>query len=288
MGLDKVLSTSNSDLPDSVKLPVRSSADRRIIFCVCVALATIAVIVLVRPVKQQGIRESLFWYLKVYPLTKYQVVVAGDSRVLQGVDPASMKEALGGSIEIVNVGFRSASFVREYMDFARSRLRNGSKKVLLLGITANAFTPQSMTDNGFIEQQKLGASRPYQFPLWWVVLERKFQPFALREILGLVRGRTKPGNYETFHDNGWLEADVIPRNPEAAFALYRRRFIGNRVDQEAIAALITQVREVVDAGVATIAFEPPVPNEMQAIEDEHSGFVHGCFRFAFRLFQSSA
>ena len=263
-------------------MPARSDHDRRIMFCVSVALVLIALVLFVRPVKQQGIRESLFWYLKMYPKTQCDVVVAGDSRILQGVDPASMQQALGGALEIVNVGFRSASLEPGYLDFASSLLKNDSKKVLLLGITANAFTPQSLTDNGFLEQKKLGSKRPYSLPSWCVLLERKFQPFAIREIVSLIRGRTKAGNYETFHDNGWLEADLVPRNPEGAFALYRRRFDGNQVSQQAVSELIAQVKEKVASGVAIVGFEPPVPDEMQSIEDEHSGFDRAAFKELFR------
>lgn len=246
-----------------------------------VAFAAVVAIIAARPIKQDGIRESLFWYTKLFPTSKCDVVVAGDSRVLQGVDPSCMKEALEG-IHVVNVGFRSAALERSYIDFARSLLKDESKKVLLLGITANAFTPQSLIDNGFIEQKKVGSKRPYQVPNWCVQLERKFQPFAIREIANLLRGRAKAGNYETFHDDGWLEADVIPRNPEGAFALYRRRFDGNQVDQASIAALIAHVQELVESGVAIVGFEPPVPDEMQLIEDQHSGFDRESFKERFR------
>lgn len=242
----------------------------------------IVLVLLARPVKQRGVRESLFWYSKMYTATRFDIAVAGDSRVLQGINPASMNESLGLSKKIVNLGFRSASFAPEYVDYARSLLRNDSPNVLLLGITANAFTPRSMTDNGFIEQKKLGAKRPYDIPNWCVELERKFQRFALRELLSLARGRAKEGSYETFHDNGWLEADQIPRNPEGAFALYRRRFDGNKVELAAVAALIEKVQALVEAGVAVFAFEPPVPDEMKAIEDEHSGFDRASFTEQFR------
>ncbi|MDX1928107.1 MAG: hypothetical protein SFV81_16390 [Pirellulaceae bacterium] len=246
-----------------------------------VALVFIALVVLVRPVKQQGIRESLFWYLKMYPASKCDVVVAGDSRVLQGIDPASMKKAWGDSLQVINVGFRSAALERQYLDFARDLLKNDSKKVLLLGITANAFTPQSLTDNGYLEQKKMGSKRPYAIPAWCVLLERKFQPFSIRELVGLIRGRTKSGNYETFHESGWLEADLVPRNPEGAFALYRRRFDGNQASQATIDALIAQVKELVGEGIAIVGFEPPVPDEMQSIEDTHSGFDRGAFKEMF-------
>lgn len=265
-----------------LSMPARSDHDRRIMLCVSVALAVIVLVLFVRPVKQQGIRESLFWYLKMYPATQCDVVVAGDSRILQGIDPSSMQQALGGAVKIVNVGFRSASLESGYLEYANSLLKSDSKKVLLLGITANAFTPQSLTDNGFLEQKKLGSKRPYSLPSWCVLLERKFQPFAIREILSLIRGRTKAGNYETFHENGWLEADLVPRNPEGAFALYRRRFDGNQVSQQAVDELIAQVKEMVASGVAIVGFEPPVPAEMQSIEDEHSGFDRAAFKESFR------
>ncbi len=261
---------------------MRSDHDRRIIFCVGVALAFIAVVVVLRPVKQQGIRESLFWYAKTYPPLKCDVVVAGDSRVLQGVDPASMKTVFDDAVDVVNIGFRSAALEQHYMEFACSLLKDGPKKVLLAGITANAFTSQSLTDNGFLEQKKLGSKRPYEIPNWCVLLERKFQPFAIREIFSLARGRTRAGNYETFHDDGWLEADIVPRNPGGAFALYRRRFDGNQVEQAAISSLIVHVREMVESGIAVIGFEPPVPDEMQSIEDEHSGFDRNSFKQQFR------
>ncbi len=239
-------------------------------------------IVFLRPVKQHGIRESLFWYTKMYPASKCDVVVAGDSRVLQGVDPTNMQLAFDGSIDVVNIGFRSASLEACYLEFARSLLKEDSKKVLVLGITANAFTPQSLNDNGFLEQKKVGTKRPYELPSWCVLLERKFQPFAIREIVSLIRGRTKAGNYETFHPNGWLEADLVPRNPGGAFALYRRRFDGNQVEQATVSALVVQVQELVESGIAVVGFEPPVPDEMQSIEDEHSGFDRQAFKDLFR------
>lgn len=260
--------------------------DRRIVYCVSVAFLMVVAVLIVRPVKQHGIRESLFWYLKMNPAAKCNIVVAGDSRVLQGVDPASIKQALGGKLDVVNVGFRSASLERNYVDFARSLLksdsRSDSRKVLLLGITANAFTPKSALDNGFIEQKKRGSKKPIAIPSWCILLERKLQPFAIREILNLVRGRNKAGNYETFHDDGWLEADLLPRNPVGAFALYRRRFDGNQVDQAAVKALISHVQELVESGIAVVGFEPPVPDEMQSIEATKSGFDRDAFKELFR------
>jgi hypothetical protein len=276
------LSTSNSDNPKSLNLPTRNQHDRRVVFCLFVALSMVTAVVLVRPVKQQGLRESLFWYLKIFPASKCDIVVAGDSRILQGIDPASMKDVLGSSNHIVNLGFRSASLERDYVDFARRLLNDNAKRVLLLGITANAFTPQSLTDNGFLEQRKQGSKRPFSIPDWCVLLERKFQPLAIREIFALLRGRTKAGRFETFHENGWLEADLVPRTPESAFALYSRRFDGNQVSQAAVADLIAQVKDMVASGVVVVGFEPPVPDEMQAIEDQHSGFDRGSFKDMFR------
>ncbi len=275
------MSTSNSDTSERFILPLRSASDRRIIFCVSMAALAVVGILFLRPVKQQGLRESLFWYLKVHPESKCNVVVAGDSRVLQGVDPSSMHSVLGDKLKVVNVGFRSAALEPEYLEFTRGLFESESPKLLLLGVTANAFTPQSLVDNGFIEQKKLGSQRPYALPSWCVLLERKFQPFAVREIVSLVLGRSKAGNYETFHANGWLEADRIPRNPESAFALYRRRFNGNQVDPHAVRELVEQVRSLVDGGVQVVGFEPPIPDEMKTIEDTHSGFDRANFKQLF-------
>lgn len=63
-----------------------------------------------------------FWLTKTHGNEQFNFVVGGDSRVYRGVSVDAIEKAVGADLQGHNLGYSSAGFSTEYMNFLTSRL----------------------------------------------------------------------------------------------------------------------------------------------------------------------
>ena len=86
---------------------------------------------------------------KVHSGKKYNLVVAGDSRVYRGVSTDIIGEEL--NMASINLGFSAAGFNNTMYDLINKKLTNKPGNIIILGITPFSLTDRAM-ENGHINK----------------------------------------------------------------------------------------------------------------------------------------
>lgn len=222
---------------------------------------------------RSAIPREQFWTIKLSWSQEFDLVAAGDSRILCDVSPRAMQEAAPGR-KIANFGFNYAGFNKDYCKGILDRLDPRSRgKTIVLGITPRSLTPLNQRVSGYREESER--------PFWRKALNShaggllsSFRPVA---IAGIV----KQTGYKDFYADGWMAVRMIPPNPEADLEVYRSIFAGNTVSQGIVDDLIATVRLWTSQGIQVFAFRPPVTAQMLSIENQRSGFREDEFRRKF-------
>ena len=245
-------------------------------------LTTIMLLVVgaLRPAEGQfhsGISREKFWLLKLRAEPTYDVVLAGDSRVLCDLAPDTMAVVLGR--RVFNFGFNLVALTPEYLDAAASKLDPRSPhRTLLVGITPRALTPLNAKLSGYVEERNRTVDEVV-FNWHLNALNQRLRPVSLPLLLMRARGEQR--GYKDYFANGWMPVSLRPHNPDADLAVYERIFIANRVSRDMQDAFLRKVRELSSAGVRVLAFRPPVAPRILSAENHMSGFDEGQFIAAF-------
>ena len=104
-------------------------------------------------------KENSFWLKKTLDNSTYNVVVGGDSRIYRGINPSRIEENFKENITAINLGYSSAGYSAQYLNFLESRLDPNSKyKIMLLGVT-----PVSAKQKEIFNNNKNILARPIRF-----------------------------------------------------------------------------------------------------------------------------
>ena len=210
-----------------------------------------------------------YWMEKLCWGADADVVVAGDSRVYRGIDPAAFQ---GAQSIARNFGFSSAKFTREYVEHAASLLSPKGQRVLVLGITPFSLCRVNGGNNGYQQAQRdLARLRlPVQLARAFEEWETLFQPVSVDAGFGRAgRVRALTNDYvQVFHENGWVESDRIVADPIASgVAIVRQDFPEGAAPSLDLQVLLNCVRSLDDRGVRVIGFRPPLPPDVAVLED---------------------
>ena len=249
----------------------------RVVAALALSCAMILVIAYARKSPSRGISETSFWVSKFANERQLDVVIAGDSRVLYGVSPEEFEAAELG--KTANFGFLSAPMNHDYLNYAASTLKPGGRRIIVLGITANSFTPDSFQSNGFKSNLRTTDDRLVTHP-FWLEFEDRLRPTTLSGLLDWLRGRVD-NKREYFHENGWLECETNSLDEDGAFPFYRIRFKQNEVTPKQTVESLQFVRGFVERGGRVYGFRPPVPAGMSQIESNNSGFDYQDYKARF-------
>ena len=216
-----------------------------------------------------------FWARKMRWRGQFDMVLAGDSRVYQGLSPAIMARHLPAR-RIGNFGFKGTGYGEEYLARLPQLLDpRSSQRAIVLGVSPGSLTEASATRNGFLEWHRMtplevwNASQPESVAYF-------FAPYTIDDLSALLRGR-KPRLpaprvvvRETYHTDGWVACSAIRENPREALEGYRMRL--EPVSETVTNRLVGAIPNWTDAGIRVYAFRPPTTAEMAALEEERSGF----------------
>jgi hypothetical protein len=221
-----------------------------------------------------GLYREAFWRKKMNWSAQFDVVLAGDSRVLCDFSPASMGEVLT-SHRIANFAFNYVGLTPEYLRAVESKLDSASHyKIIVLGITPRALTPLNERVSGYLEEKNRSLDEVV-VASYLAPLVSFFRPISIVSMKkSLLR---QEQGYKDFYPDGWMSVKLLPPNPKADLGVYQRIFINNRVSPNTIDELLKIVREWRQKGIKVYAFRPPAAAEIVEVENTQSGFDESAF-----------
>ncbi len=253
----------------------------------CLAVALIVGAGLLRPAGTNwGVYPQVFWLRKAAWRGVADMVVAGDSRVYRSVSPAAMQKVMRkklGPVRVVNFGFNSSGYSKEYLSAIESVLEAGrANRTIVLGITPHSLTPSAMRDNGFLSARRELSTQSALMASLPSPLIAFFEPLSLRDLWrGIFPKPAKRRYYEFYHADGWVAGTRVPQMPRKALRAYENIFENNKVCERAIANITAAVRRWRKGGIRVYAFRVPSCAAMVKLEGEKSGFDEADFRRRF-------
>ncbi len=220
-----------------------------------------------------GLSRDKFWLVKLRADAAYDAVLAGDSRALSDLDPASMSAAL--SSRVLNFGFNVAALSPEYIDAAASKLDPRSpNRRLIIGVTPRSLTPVNAKLSGYEEEDNRSVDE--QFFNWHLNgLNEMFRPVSLPLLILRIRG-VQVG-YTDHMPNGWMPVSLRPHSAVAQVAVYNRIFVKNQVSSSMEEAFLQKILELSRAGIRVVGVRLPVAPALLDAENRMSGFDEAAF-----------
>lgn len=214
------------------------------------------------------IEKEKFWSDKVHAKTKYNVVVAGDSRVYRGISSEILSEELGG-VKVLNFGFSSGGLNNEIFNEIEKRLVKDDQTIIVLGVTPYSLTPKAQLNEHFKQEKERDEMEVFRRRFVSPVIHF-FDPITPTDIIYAKDG--KKGYYERFHKDGWVASLKTPIDSNAALKSYKKNFKDNKVSQKVLQEIYTRVAEWRRDGINVFAFRCPSTQGMVLLENKVSGF----------------
>lgn len=214
------------------------------------------------------LKES-FWANKVTADSSYDIVAVGDSRVYRGIDPEEIEaqylKIKGSKIKAFNFGFSSAGLEPYILEKAKALLRQGGKRILLIGISPNSFI-ESSQENGHlrkVESQDLK-------DLW---IKKHIYPelsiFRRYAISDFVKYKHKEFYLEKFNLNsGFVGSGKLPYDSTAAINQYYKQLKANKIDTFAVRVFLETLQVLKSEGIRIVAIRIPTTERMRILEDK--------------------
>ena len=213
--------------------------------------------------------KNAYWTTKTFSDKKFNMVIYGDSRVYRGIDPGTMNKELPEFCGY-NFGYSSAGINSKMLEFIGGRINSKAKnKMIIIGITPNSITSEASKNGHFNALKKMN---------WYDIFKRKyikhlsfFEPINPRQFLNLIIGSGYK-YYEKFHDNGWVESELVPHDLKRGLILYEKNFEDNKVDLNYVDTLVRYINTWNKKDIITAVINMPSSKEMVLIENQYSGY----------------
>lgn len=205
------------------------------------------------------------------------IVVAGDSRVHNGVSPEAMTDELPGRA-VQNFGWSGAGYGPAFLQAIAAVNAESSERIIVLGISPSSLTASAARQNGYTRWAELNLVDR------WVErhLGRPLALFTPARPTQLLQSRRAGGYAGTIYSaSGWIGVPTERADLERNLDYYRRLFARRKVSSEIQREILSSVRSWTDGGVRVYGFWPPVSAAMKAVEDECSGVQRADFVTAF-------
>jgi len=257
--------------PRSIRISYQWVSDRITITIVvsvmlCVTFATR------REHNHTGLSSDRFWSTKLGWSKNTDLVACGDSRVLNAVSPSAIESVLP-VVNARNFGFSGAGYSAEYLEAAGRVVDPKSEQpTVILGITPHSLTPGACLRNTYIEEKNKPSARLAHGD----AIDRTlfyFRPMDTKQFRRLFRVSRRSKQLTQLNPDGWraVQTDHVDHNN--VIEHYRSQlFENNTVDWSIVDSLCQTVYLWTSKGIRVFAFRPPTCTEMEAVENERSGF----------------
>lgn len=245
----------------------------RLFYVSIITLILISAIAILKPLKRENdYIADKFWLKKTFAPAKYDIVIIGDSRAYRGISPSEIKKLLPDN-EILNFGFSSSRLSSLLFEQAEKKLSVKSKnKTIIIAVTPNSLLAKSFKNEHLTENLKMAREKRYEI-LYLNDFLKYFEPIRGRDF----RVDNSPKYIEEYYNDGWIASNKEPKDTSEAIEEYRPWFTKNKVSQELIDNLISQVKDWEDKGIAVYGFYMPTSWSMQKLEYSLSGFKENTF-----------
>ncbi len=218
--------------------------------------------------RRNKLHKDAFWISKTHGNDKYNIVVCGDSRIYRGFSIKDLEGSIEEKLSGINLGYSSAGFSVEYLDFALSRLnKNAEVQILVLGITPHSLTKEAFKNSHYNSITKMGKTEINE-GLYLSPFLRHFEPYEPFELFE----KNKSNYIQEIKSHGWIASSYVIPKPTDAIASYQNTFSKYQVTDKEVNTFFQKIEEITSEGIMVIAFRPPSSNEMQMLEDTISGF----------------
>jgi len=209
-----------------------------------------------------------FWIQKTHANKNYNVVVGGDSRIYRGFSPEDLNEATNKGLSSINLGYSSAGFSSDYLDFCISKFDfNAETKVLILGITPHSLTKEGFKNKASEKYAVASTFEIFRYKYLSLILKH-FSPYSPSEFFN-----RKTSNYQEQHNkNGWISSYYLEPDSSKALKSYAKTFLKYQVADNEISTFLNKIKEIRTQDISIIAFRPPSTFAMRNLEDSISGF----------------
>lgn len=220
--------------------------------------------------------EDRFYYLKAHPPEKINLLLVGDSRVMQGLSPAVFRKHLSDCPSVFNYGFPSLRYTDEILfDIEKMLSDPDGEKTIILQISKETFplNPPQIVANRMIHEYKTFSICTGFLLRNYFDMVRSFLPLNLRQIwlkwtnqrafINYQKNTLHRMNTTRFHDDGWRQA-LNPSVRPAVFA----DLIHRTVSQSAIDSLMQYVQTWRARGIQVYGFYPPSSERLQIYVEE--------------------
>lgn len=251
-------------------------------------IITIIIVVLVKLIlpehkSNQQITDE-FWFHKTHGSTKYNIVVGGNSRIYRGVSIASLLEPIDNNLNGINLGYSSAGFSSEYLDFVFSRIDlKAEHKFVLLGITPGSLTEKAALNKHFNEIKNISETELLKKSYLTNFLS--LEPYKPLELITIAQNQNgfieeEKGYFSRYHKSGWVESYKLDSDSTEALPKYRKYYEPEEeiVSPGVVNVLLQKIEELVSQDIHVIAFRPPTTLQMEALEDSLLSFNEELFK----------
>jgi len=247
----------------------------KILLSLFITLSIVLLIKLVLP-DHKSFREITdeFWFNKTHGTTKYNIVVGGNSRIYRGVSINSLLGSIDKNLTGVNLGFSSAGYSTEYLDFLYSRLdMAASDKFILLGITPGSFTEKAALNKHYNEIKKISESEILKKSYLKKYLD--LEPYKPTELISILKRQNgyieeESGYYSRYNESGWVASYKLASDSTEALSKYQKYYEPEEViiNQTIVNEFVQKVSEFIDQDIHVIAFRPPTTIQLEVLENE--------------------
>ena len=209
---------------------------------------------------------------KIHSNKKYELVVAGDSRVYRGISTGIIGKEL--NMSSLNLGFFSAGFDKTMFDLIDKRLKDEQGNIVILGISPFSLTDQGI-ENGhinLIESLKIEEVLEYLYLSQIKNLFVATDPIMLYENIILKKPSTDNYVQEVQVGEGWIKSDYLKPNKYRALKYYKRTMTNTKISKKTIESLYNKVRQWTSRGIKVYAYVPPSTANIEELERQHTIF----------------
>lgn len=222
-----------------------------------------------------------FWTFKTHGKSLYNILVIGDSRVYRGIAPSYLIDS-DSPLTAYNLGYSSAGFSKEYLEFAETRLTNDKKHTaIIVGISPYSLTPKAAKNEHYhgIKNQHSSLTLRILYKDKLLQLVNPYDPHELKQYFWEAASNNVI-RY-TYNPDGWVKSEIPYPDPTSALVSYRKDFINNKVSEEVINELMFKVNDWKKKDLQIIGFRIPTTDRMVALEDSLSGFNYNLVKNKF-------
>ena len=243
----------------------------RVLRTILLAFLIMVPMILLQPPVISGIYPEEYWARKASWHNCADVVLAGDSKVIDGLCPSEMGKYLHG-YKILNYGFGGASFSKAYLEKVESILNQDSdKKIIVTGISPHSLTKRKVDSENFLGIISMSKSDIF-FRFHFAKYLHYLEPLKFRHAIEQIRtSREEIENKGSYYPDGWISGDKIPGSIKKMLKKYDGYYNERVVDPCNIDNISRYVEKWVKQGIHVYGFLPPSCKEMYELELRRSG-----------------